>query len=816
MAITKNPSQKYAFLLSGSVSDRYVNDLKMVYETLYRFYNYPKDHIWVVFGDGATDKTFFSGANTAHIADYDSAFDTFSTPAAVHADHTLLLYFTGNGTSAPTLTFDSGGSIDTTWLEDKLMNMASGQMHVVMQQSYCGGFNAVIPLTGSGVYSYTFACTSGQTSTGNTTGSFFTKAWTAGLQFKTLLSGADIGKYADELAPVSEAFHISLRQAWLFAKGLLGDLNSGDTSTFLFDEVGAPFFLGRPDFLIRDGDYETLIDPSYESPDIFLTHPNHPSITDPDYYVQDTGGAIDNIINVRVLNIGTHPLRKFYVGITRYTSGAGGEGEDRVNDVNLTSEVLCPIVKPTDASQPSDALPALFSYLAKFDDIAFPDTTHRCVRAKVQLAAFTSTDLDTWVWNYAALNEEAQRNIDFSGLTDSKAGEGTPPPAGEGQAPDTPDEIPEDENDTEAEENNQNHLKAFKEHIYEIKNQYKKKKKFLIVFPRNYRKYSNKIIFEWYGFDTPETKKLKPIRVIEQPNLHIEFTLQPGESKKILLYFAMKPGAKLKETLILPFDILTEIDKREYKLKHLRRTLIRGFKTEYALIGGISLKIMQSAATLSGKITDKNGKPVHNAMVVIQTANRRQGAIIRTHKDGSYTFPKINPDAYSVMVLTDHRHTKAEPIVFYPGNKKSLVQKMDFNEKKFIPGVPVKIIIDKLVFKNREDIKRHSDTAYTAIVIADKKENKKHIVALSGKGKTGTMVKSRKNEITIGKSIFDGSVSESFTIEMYAKERGDKSSGNGHQIFSKQIGGNSLKWYGCHTESGEKEDIQVKYRVQRL
>ena len=83
---TTNPSDKFAFLLSNSTDDGYVKDLETVFDTLHTYYNYPKDQIWVVFGDSGTSKTYFTDAQNALITDYSTAIDNFIPAAQVPAD----------------------------------------------------------------------------------------------------------------------------------------------------------------------------------------------------------------------------------------------------------------------------------------------------------------------------------------------------------------------------------------------------------------------------------------------------------------------------------------------------------------------------------------------------------------------------------------------------------------------------------------------------------------------------------------------------------------------------------------------------------
>lgn len=703
------PEEKFAFLFAGNTGDQYENDIIKVYDTLTNYYGYPKDHIWVVSG-GTNFTATFTGSNVSSVSnetELTNVLQPFKNAAGtVNGNlpdilNNAFLYFTGEGsrediagTDTSLLVINGAGGtekISGAWLKTQLETdtdfLNNCQVDIFCEQSYGEGFyndNSALISFNCGNKSFTSSCTISETSNGGTSGSNFTDAWIKGLNMMALTSGTNSGKYADELTADTEPTDnilVSLKKAWVYAKEVAAN-------TGFYNELGEEVkYLGLPNFLIRDGNHESLTEPVYESPDIFLTHPNNAAMdADPlyvDLYVEDDGGAIDNVINVRVLNIGTHPVRKYYVGVTRYDSGASGTGEDRVEETQLSGEVLCPIPIPNDDTQPADSTstPMLFSKITKFNDIRFPETTHKCVRAKVQLEAFSATDLETWTWNYSARYSEAQRNIDYSGVSDASGG-GKSLKAGEGVMPEKKEEIPIDAEDEKNEEI-KNNLRGFKEHIYEIRNPYKEKRKFVIVFPKSYLRYQKELFnFEWFELNKHKENELIPLKISRKSNFRIKFELKPKESKNILLYFAVKPKIKIEKLVSLPFEILAYVNRRKIcDILNFRRFFFKRFRRKYVNMGGITLKIRQEKAPkLFGTVFDKNKKPIRNAMIKIQTVNKRQGAIIRTDKNGNYEFENINPDVYRVTAVNEKWHSKEHLINLFAAKRREEGIRLDFIE----------------------------------------------------------------------------------------------------------------------------------------
>ena len=325
---TTLPADKYAFLFTGPTLEGHMKNLENVFQTLTEYYNYPASNITIVLGSTPSVAPSFSGATVitaATATDLQTALTTFRT-AASGASKTALLYFTGGGISesgVSKLVIDDGdgsNNVDPTWLAAQLSGF-SCHVNVVMQQSFSGGF--ISAMTGSGLTqrSFTSACSGTEECYGNNVlGGFFTHGWVKGLKLEALPAGTlDAGKYADEMDGSTERL-VSLEEAKEFGKQVHDLMGFAAFSTPSYNGSGSPHYLGEPAFLIRDGST-----PWYESPDIYLTHPNHPWVdADPinsDLYIPDMLGSpapFNNTINVDVRNVGTHPVRIYSLGVGRF------------------------------------------------------------------------------------------------------------------------------------------------------------------------------------------------------------------------------------------------------------------------------------------------------------------------------------------------------------------------------------------------------------------------------------------------------------------------------------------------------------------
>lgn len=796
MAITSNPNDKYAFLFTGPTnSPRFIKDIENVYETLTKYYNYPPANIRVVCGstDATPNVPGVTVTTITSVTDLETELANFAAIAS-GTDKTALLYFTGGGcsdASGSKLVIDGGldcataATVDPSWLQTRLNALSGCHVNVVMQQSYSGGF--VTALTGSSLtqWSFTHACGAAQNSYGNDIdGSIFTRAWIRGLRLEPLPSGtSDAGKYADELGSAAESTNrrISLEEAMGFGKQIHDTDGFGAFSTPGYIGAGGPQYLGLPEFLIRDGS------PWYESPDIYLTHPNHIYLdTDPhnkDLYIPDPVTATapyNNTINIDVRNVGTHPVRVYSLGVELVKFGAGV-----TNDLRTACDIVPSggIFFPMDLADIGTTTDKKDTW--QWNTPFYQPAVHQCVRAEAELLC---SDVD-FTWSVSANDYEGQRNIDEMTIV--------PPP---------PPPLPFP------------NLQGFKEHIYGIQNRFDVPRKFILVFPEKYQEFKDVIELKW--FEVPEGPQSEPIPldVIDKPVPHIPFILKAGEKKDILLHAKMKPDFAIEDGIKLPFDILVEGEWPN----DARAATHAVQPPNYASIAGFTVTIKKGSSTLKGTVLDRENRPVAEAKVFLRTVNDLQGAGITTDKEGHYTFLDINPDVYYIYAETENWRSKQQTIVLLSGK----VEEVQLNLTKEVPvvGKRVKVMLDKIRIMNDHDpcIKGKGELTFTSVIVPDNDDSRKQVTRLPARGVYHVSGKPGENEIRLEVTLFDGIVkNRSLCISISGKEIDffdpDDELNRYHRVFS----GDPDTWYGQYYPSDEyldREDVgdwALWYRIVR-
>jgi hypothetical protein len=650
MTITSSPNDKYAFLFTGPTEPRFVTDLENVAQMLVEYYNYPAANIMVVLGSTLSPMPGFSGAPVTNItseAELATALSDFAAMAA-GADKTTLLYFTGGGVAPPAGTSDSrliitGGttpaSVDGAWLKPRLNALSPSHVNVVMQQSFAGGFLAALlepPAWTLTEWGFTYACQANEESYGDfpvVNGSFFTHAWTRALKFEPLPVGAPgAGQFADQLGmpPRYLPRLVSLAEAMAFAKAIHDHIDGMDAFSTPGHHVPSPTaaeYLGKPAFLIRDGT------PWYESPDIYLTHPNHPHVPPGDLYISDPVGATDpynNTINVMVRNIGTHPVRAYALHVELFHTGGGGTSVAHDAD---------PVVPSGDILLPMDlaevGTPADKTDTYEWNTIFVETSTHRCVKAE---AALLASDIDV-AWTVIAKDTEGQRNIDVMTTV--------PPPPG-------PPPFPG--------------LQGGKEHIFGLENRFKEPRLFILALPEEFREFQEKFGLGWFAMPEGPKGERIPLEMADDPLPHIPFELKPGEETQFLLHVEPSPEMAIKEGIKLPFEIWVKGDWPE----DARPLMFDVDLPEFAPIAGFTVMLETGASTLVGTVLDPEGKPFPEAKVYLRTVNRLQGAEAWTDGDGYFAFPDINPDVYHVWAEGGERRSEVQTVVLLSDQKEEV------------------------------------------------------------------------------------------------------------------------------------------------
>lgn len=802
MAITYRSQDKYAFLFTGPTAvGRFIKDIENVFQTLTEYYNYPAGHITVVLGS-TTATPSVPGATVINISDAGElrvALESFSGMASGPAtgpdlppgtwETSALLYFSGGGISEASvskLVIDNGpgtANVDPAWLTTRLNTFSDCHVNVVMQQSFSGGFLSA--LTGSALsqWSFTHACSNTEDSFGNNTlGSFFTHGWLKGLKLETLSAGTpDAGKYADELGSVGESTNrlISLEEAKEFGEQIHDLMGFGALSTPGYTGAGGQQYLGLPEFLIRDSAPPHW----WESPDIYLTHPNHPWLPAGDLYIPDPVGATppyNNTINIDVRNVGTHPVRAYSLGVELFKSGVGVVNEQHTTcDKIPTASILLPI-DLTDIGTPND-IEDTYAWNTAFT----VGTTHECAKAEAKLLC---GDVD-FAWSVIANDFEGQRNTDEMAIV-------PPPPP--------PPPFP--------------NLQGFKEHIYGIQNRFDVPRRFILVFPEKYQDYKDAIQLNWFEIVAGPQSERIPLDVIDDPVPHIPFLLKAGERKDILLHARMKPDFTAEDDIKLPFEILVQGE-----WPNEARAVTAAIQLpNYAPISGFTVTIKKGSSTLKGTVLDRENKPVAGANIFMRTVNDLQGAVIITDKAGRYTFPDINPDVYYIHAETENWHSREQTVVLLSGKEEKL--KLHLTEEVPVTGTYVKIVLDKIRIMNDRDpcIKGKGELFFTSVVVPDNDDSRKQVTRLPGKGVYHVSDKPGENEIRLEATLFDGIVkNRSLSFSISGKEIDffdpDDDLNRYHRVFS----GDPNTWYGQYHPSDEyldREDVgdwALWYRIVR-
>ena len=659
MAISIDYTNKFAFLFSGSADTQYVEDLRKVAETLINFYGYPAANIYLV--AGATINEFdsvnfpdptsifqktgihthiLSGAAAADLTDdLTTQIDTLMLlpdhEIVAGSQNSIFFYFTGVGERVTTplttyyLDIAMIGAVpvrvNPSWLKNILAGYASfylyNNINILMQQSYAYGFyegtNGINTLSDASLrLTFTAACNSSETIDADSSGSAFTTYWTNGLRFVTRFTGmANI--FADQedtntlVLPATNAedktnFLVSVKKAWCFARA-----QSGKTPMFDYKGDSLDYF-GLPSFLIQDGQ------PAWwESPDIYLTHPNS---SDPlkknDLYVTDDISAVppfNNIINVLVRNSGTHPVRSYRIGIRVFRTPNGGSTDILEENGRVPVGV---VLKPGRRSVYNTFSPDYhdtYSWHTPF----YTGITHECVWAKIMMTVPNISSSPFDFTPHVQVNDfEAQRNTDA----------GSDPPKKQGL------KLPGDT------------FRGTKKHVYQVMNPFKETYEFRLVTLPEFQKSMEHATMRWF-IEGPKKKlqRLLPEK-IDKGYGGIAFTLKGGETKDIMGEFGLKPDAKKGIRLRLPVEVV--VNKIEGS--NTRQPQAPSLKGKFGAIAGFTILLANEPATLKCIVTDKKRNPVPGTVITIQTINGLAKEEFVAGKKGEVILKNINPDVYRI------------------------------------------------------------------------------------------------------------------------------------------------------------------------
>lgn len=796
MAATTRPQDKYALLFSGPTLDPFRTDLVSVFQTLTTSWHYPAGNITIVLGSAPAVLPSFPGATVTTIAtaaQFESALTTFAAAASGPVPggwKTALLYCTGGGLSqagVARLVLDGGdgsNNVDPAWLTTRLNAFHLCHVHVVMQQSYSGGF--LTALTGSALpqWSFTHACSATQQSFGNNTeGGFFTHGWCRGLRLETLPAGApDAGKYADQLGTVGESTHlkIALGEAKAFGQQVHDLMGFGALSTPGYQENGGPQYLGEPAFLIRDAAPPAW----WESPDISLAHPNHPWVPAGDLYIPDLPTATppyNNTIQVVVRNVGTHPVRAYSLGIEVFKSGAGAtNAQYTICDKVPTGGVLLPM------DVASVGTPEDHTDLCVWNTPFYQGVTHGCVLAEAKLLC---SEVD-FSWSVVARDAEAQRNTDEMTLV--------PPP--------TPAPLP------------LKNLQGVMEHLYSLHNRFDTPRRFLLVFPETYHQHREILDLQWFAMPAGPQAEVVPLEVVAAPVPHLPFLLKSGETRDLLLRATMKPQFTQDREVRLPVDILVGGEWPP----QVRAAAATTHWSTYAPIGGFTVVVRRGSATLTGIVLDAEKRPAAEARVWVQTANHRQGATVTTGRDGRFTLEAINPDVYRLRAEAGTWRAKEQYVVLLPG--KEVTVEIPLAEDSPGGAQRVKVILDKIRIMNDHDpcLRGPGELTFTAVVVPDNDTSRTQVTRLPAQGVYTISDRPGENDLPLDVTLFEGVVHHN-TLELVisGKEIDHFDPDDELHRYHRRFTGDSSQWYGQYAPTDEyldREDVgdwALWYRIVR-
>jgi len=756
MPVTGLQRDKFAFLFSGLTDTRYISDLEKVYNTLIEYYNFIPDNIWVVQGVSPFAGTFndLPAANQIVIStdvELKTAFDIFAQYVQTNdvnltgdEKNTAFVYITGDGTTvtgqSKLIINDIGDYVDTEWFT-KLVQipfdpptsivmpyLEKSQVSVIMQQSYSGGF--LTSLQDSDLLEqrcFISACGSTETSDGDATGGYFTDAFTIALRQNEALPPTHPtypDQYADQLDAANDALLVSFGEAVEFAAA------KNSATNYTHNNWGEAYkYIGKPVFYIRDGDPQW-----WESPDIYLTHPNHPTAPAGDLYIPDAIGSTapyNNTICINMRNTGTHPVRCYSMGIELFKTGAGATNEQlTVTDRIPTALVMKPILV-SDIGTAKDN-PDTHEWNTPF----YEGLRHECVRAEGKLLA---ADVD-FVWNYRVNDFEAQVNTDEMTVVPPSP----PPPEPDPGSDETPEPEPGDD------------FKGTNENSYAIKNPFDEDKKFIIVFPREYIRYKNRIKINWFEVPEKLNSEVGPLEVINEGFYFIPLDIKAKQKKELIFQLSLHPKFKFTKPIRLPFEILVE-GKYDQPLLNFNPLNPGVDPRKFAPLSGITVVIKKGCSTIKGMVLDNNKKPVPDAIVYLRTFNGRKVATVRTDKKGKYILKEISPNNYFLKAEADG-HSSEEKVTFLTDGKvQDEILMLTKNEP--IEYKNVKVILDKVRILNDHDYGRNKgEIIFTSMVMPDNDLKARQKTRLPEDGFFKVSDKPGENEIEIGKTIFEGKV----------------------------------------------------------
>jgi len=178
-------------------------------------------------------------------------------------------------------------------------------------------------------------------------------------------------------------------------------------------------------------------------------------------------------------------------------------------------------------------------------------------------------------------------------------------------------------------------------------NTFKEKRRFRLLFLRDYQKALDLLDFEWdWGRAITPYDGFDKLKLFENKEAYIDLLLMPGETRVIGLKLSARKGVSIKEPLELDFDVLLEGRWDKRLLPHYGRL----FKPYYASTGGFTISVKTGRSDIYGFI--KTVEDVRITKIRLRTPGSLQEQYFDAEKDGSFSVKGLNPGNYYMSVIS--------------------------------------------------------------------------------------------------------------------------------------------------------------------
>lgn len=112
--------------------------------------------------------------------------------------------------------------------------------------------------------------------------------------------------------------------------------------------------------------------------------------------------------------------------------------------------------------------------------------------------------------------------------------------------------------------------------------------------------------------------------------------------------------------------------------------LVLGVAITFVLVH-LPLRAQDSAATLSGTVTDASGKPVANAKISVKDLTSGRSSEAQADSEGHFTIPNLAPDDYEIVASSD-RSAAAQKVTVTAGGSQNVT--LTLTQQGNLPSAP--------------------------------------------------------------------------------------------------------------------------------